>query len=370
MRIGHITSYMPPHMGGLENAAEILFQGYLRFGHDVRWVSSRIPREAPAREAGRVRVRTFNGSYEHLGLPLPIWGREGFRELMCLARWADVLQVHGGLYPTTAETLLVSRLTKTPVVLTQHIQPSVYGSPAVNAAQSVGWRVVARTNIRRADAVVAATPAAERYLQEVRPGDFTTILNGTDTERFTPGTADEQRAARVALGIDPERRWMLFVGRLVERKGLEVLLELVPRLQDWSFLVVGDGPRRDEIPQHDRLKWLQRVEPEDMPAVYRAADVVLFPARGEGLPLVVQEGFATGRPVLTRTDEVFAEPLLAAGAAIGIEGDADSVIDVLASPDLDRLAAAAARGRLWAVEHWSVEAAVASYISVMERLLP
>ena len=365
MRIGIVSSYALPHMGGLEIVAEQLFAGYRRRGHAVRWVTSRIPRETPARADDRVRVRTFDAAYEHLGLPLPLWGREGLSELHALTRWADVLQVHGPLYPTSLAAMVAARAAGTPAVITQHIQPSVYAQRTVRAVHRTAWRTMAAANLRMADGIIAVNPPAARYLESIQ-ADFVAIPNGTDTDAFHPVDAAGRRRAREQLGLPLDGPLLIFVGRLVERKGLEVVLDALPDLGSWRALVVGDGVRRDEIPDHPALSWIPRLDPSQMPVAYQAADAVLFPARGEGLPLVVQEGMATGLPVLARDDEVFAGPLMEEGLLLPVR-DASDVLAHLRTLDAPRRDALGAAGRAWAESRWSWEGAVDAHLAVLER---
>jgi len=60
MRLGFVTSYMFPHLGGIERIAENLFNGYVAQGVEVRWVSSRIPPSLAPREGARIRVPCVN----------------------------------------------------------------------------------------------------------------------------------------------------------------------------------------------------------------------------------------------------------------------------------------------------------------------
>lgn len=87
MKVGLVTSYMPPHLGGIERIAENLFTGYTDSGAEVRWVSSRAPADAPRREDRRTRVPCFNLVEDLLGVPVPIWGPTGWAEVKRLTQW-------------------------------------------------------------------------------------------------------------------------------------------------------------------------------------------------------------------------------------------------------------------------------------------
>ena len=75
------------------------------------------------------------------------------------------------------------------------------------------------------------------------------IPPGVDVERFQPvRSAAERRAARVALGIDPDLDTIVGVSRLVPRKGFDVLIDAVALLEeDVQLVIAGDGRDRDRL---------------------------------------------------------------------------------------------------------------------------
>ncbi len=124
------------------------------------------------------------------------------------------------------------------------------------------------------------------------------IPNGVDTDRFHPA-ADKS-------GQGPVR--LLFVGRVVRQKGLDVLLAALARLPqeaDWTLTVVGDGPLRPVLAaEAARLGVARRIEfagwtsREAMPGLYREADAFVFPSRDEGMPNALLEAMASGLPAV------------------------------------------------------------------------
>nr|WP_246197972.1 glycosyltransferase family 4 protein [Solidesulfovibrio aerotolerans] len=132
------------------------------------------------------------------------------------------------------------------------------------------------------------------------------IPNGVDTARFAPapgpvGAPQDGPAA----GSGPMQ--LLFVGRVVQQKGLDVLLNalaLLPPGLDYRLTLVGDGPLRPALVEQaarlglaGRVRFAGWASREDMPAVLRAADVFVFPSRDEGMPNAVLEAMASGLPV-------------------------------------------------------------------------
>ncbi|MDP8223475.1 MAG: glycosyltransferase family 4 protein [Candidatus Lernaella stagnicola] len=132
------------------------------------------------------------------------------------------------------------------------------------------------------------------------------IPGGIDTERFTPGPRDEEMRRRLDLPADA---FVVFtLRRLVRRMGIDLLIDAVADLKTerpvW-LLVGGKGPLRDALEEQarqrgiaDRVRFLGFVPDEDLPRLYRAADLFVVPTRAEeNFGLIVLEAAACGTPV-------------------------------------------------------------------------
>jgi len=372
MKLGVVTHYMPPHRGGIEHVAEVLFSGYADVGIDVRWIASRVPAAAPAREARRIRVRCWNGLERALGMPVPIWSPEGWRELGRLVQWADALHVHDCLYPSSAVAVALARRAGKPVLLSQHVGFVRYALPVLNWVQRAAYATLGRATLRGASRVVFATPAAGRYvtaLLQIAPERASAIPNGIDTTRFRPVTAAEQRMARESLGLPLDRPIVLFAGRLVAKKGIDLMLDVSDHLPGTHFMIVGDGPMQSLLrKRRDNVSWIRAVPTERMPDCYGACDCVLLPSRDEGLPLVVQEAMASGRPAVISEDEAYATDLLQAGVCAGApraEAPLTGQVRRLIEGEAREMGA---RARAYAEAHWERKTMIDRYVRVLEHM--
>lgn len=130
------------------------------------------------------------------------------------------------------------------------------------------------------------------------------IRNGVDTARFESGG---RRAARSALGLDPNRRIIMVSGNRLKTnpwKGYRWLMETAERLgrnpepPQADFLCVGDEGETLHF-GGVRIRFAGYVEdPSDMPAYYRAADLYFHPSRADTAPFSVLEAMASGLPVV------------------------------------------------------------------------
>ena len=140
---------------------------------------------------------------------------------------------------------------------------------------------------RPAAAVMVPTATVEQDLAARGFRHLKLWTRGVDTGLFRPGPPDW------AHGLP--RPVMLYVGRVAVEKGLPDFLGLQ---RPGTKLVVGDGPARDAlIRQFPEVQFLGAKFGEDLAAVYRAADVFVFPSRTDTFGLVMLEALASGVPV-------------------------------------------------------------------------
>lgn len=371
LRIGLVTHYMPPHVGGIELIAEALFSFYTAAGCEVRWVASRVPAGALPHEPGRIRVRCWNGLERRFGVPWPLWGTAGAIEIARLVRWANVIHVHDCLYLGSAFAVFFARRARKPVLLSQHIGHVWYSSAILNRLEHFAYQTLGRSVLRHASHVVLCTPAAEDFVKVLlgkRAKATTAIPYGIDTARFRPPTVAERIAARRNLGLPELGPIVLFTGRLVEKKGVDLFLEVSRQLSSYHFFMVGDGPLRPV--GMNNLTWLPFVPPEQMETVYRAADAFLLPSYGEGFPLAVLEALATGLPVIVLKGGAFAKVLEREGACLAAEATpialCKAVSQLREAPQI--VSAMAARSRDLAVREYSLEVMKARYLNLIGAL--
>jgi len=156
--------------------------------------------------------------------------------------------------------------------------------------------------------VVSNTMRDEFLKLGVKPDKISVVPMGVDLRyRFVPS------------GVEPDTGSILFVGRIVEKKGLKYLIEAMPMIlrkcPRVHLTVVGDGPNRldlEKLAQDlglcDHIRFLGAIENEELPALYQQAAVVVFPSvvgedgDREGLGLVLAEALGCGCAVVT-TDQ-------------------------------------------------------------------
>jgi alpha-1,3-rhamnosyl/mannosyltransferase len=237
----------------------------------------------------------------------PLW-RDVAVPLWALRRRPDVYWAPEGILP---------RRIATPTVATVHdVAPLLFPGSKPPAAERAFHAEIPRS-LRAATRVACVSRATARDVErlwEVEPSRLRVVGNGVD-ERFTPGDRAAARArVRVAYGLDGP--FVLHVGSLEPRKGLDVLIEAAAQA-DWRLALAGsdgyDAERIRAAAAAVGAALLGAVDDAALVDLYRAAEVVAAPALYEGFGIVPLEAMACGTPV------VAAAP---AGALEEIAGDA------------------------------------------------
>jgi glycosyltransferase involved in cell wall biosynthesis len=158
-------------------------------------------------------------------------------------------------------------------------------------------------SVALSQAVIVLNPTVRELIERrAGPRPVVWVPNGVDLDRYRPPAPEERRELRERLGWD-ERPRALFVGRLVEKKGVDLALRAAAA-SEAELVVVGPGRPPDRAPEGVTFKGAQ--PREAVAELYRAADVFVLPSRGEGFPVTAQEALASGLPVVLLDDPAYA----------------------------------------------------------------
>jgi glycosyltransferase involved in cell wall biosynthesis len=132
------------------------------------------------------------------------------------------------------------------------------------------------------------------------------VPNGVDTQRFKPSEGYEKLKRQIGIN---SKLCVLFVGRLIPRKGLNFLIEaakhIIKEHPQTLFLIVGEGPSKKRlVAQLEKMNltnnfvFLGDVNEKLLPALYNCADVFVLPSIQEGQGIALLEAQATAKPVV------------------------------------------------------------------------
>lgn len=304
-RVLLVTHYFPAHRGGVEIVAGQL-AARLRDKVALTWMAAASD---PVPELPGVTLEAqaaWNG-LERFGLPWPVWGWRGWRALARAIRDNDVIHLHDFIYPASLAALVMAKIRRKQVVITQHIGDIEYRNATLRTVLRGVNRSLGRLMLGHADQTIFISPRVktmfEGFTRFPRPPAY--WPNGVDSHTFAPLAPAERQALRTRLGVEDDQRVILFVGRFVEKKGLGLLEEMARLRPDWRWWFAGWGAPGPLHPTTWGLRqvtlWKDRSE-RTLAELYQAADVLVLPSYGEGFPLVVQEALACGTPVLISAD--------------------------------------------------------------------
>jgi len=239
--------------------------------------------------------------------------------------WGDVMHAHtyGPYYFWKGRRYAGKR------IFTAHVIPdSARGSlPAWKYLMPfVRWYL--RRAYSYATVCIAISPTVEDAILRLKPKTrIVRIFNPIHSEKFT--TTPERRAAgRKLLGLSDSKFVVMGAGQLEGRKGVEDFLDVADACPEFTFVWAGGRPfgvLTEGI--HKLNKRISRAGPnakfpglfdlEQMPLLYNAADILLFPSYQENCPLVPIEAAAAGLPVVYRDikeyTRLYEHPYLKAG---------------------------------------------------------
>ncbi|SHE97166.1 D-inositol-3-phosphate glycosyltransferase [Desulfacinum infernum DSM 9756] len=333
--------------GGMSVYIREISRALACLGHDVDiFAGTTAPEEAPSkvvRQAPTAQGSRTGGSVRGIRVPAPpAHGNDPDRVRKIADRFAEAVFRHGlrerpydvifsHYWVSALAGLQASQRLQAPHAAMFHtlseLKRRALGKSVDSPCRLCAERRVARKSTR----VIAATNREREALREqygVSEDRTVVIPCGVDERLFRPL---DRPACRRRLSLKPEEAVLLFVGRFDPIKGLERLFRavgLVNSPRPIRLLVVGGDPEEDgsswqemthraeELAPGCRISFLGRVEQEDLPFYYNAADLFVVSSFYESFGLAILEAMACGTPVVGPPVGVLREIPQDSGAAL------------------------------------------------------
>jgi 1,2-diacylglycerol 3-alpha-glucosyltransferase len=307
MKICLMTNTYLPHVGGVARSVSTFAHEFVRQGHEVLVVAPTFSGKPlpPEHEAIVERIpslQNFNGSEFSVRLPFAAALSDRLDRFD-----ADIIHAHHPfLLGDTA--LRVAMNKNVPIVFTHHTRYEDYTHyvPFSDAMRDIAVELpTIYANL--CDGVIAPSESIARLIRKRGVAvPMTVVPTGIDVQAFARA---EGARVRQRHGIPTDALVIGHVGRLAREKNLEFLAEAVAeflqtRREAW-FLVVGDGPAREQLEAAfatrgvaDRLVIAGKRTGVALREAYRAMDVFAFASRSETQGMVVAEAMAAQLPVV------------------------------------------------------------------------
>ena len=274
-------------------------------GHEVHYITSSTTRTEPANIhsiAGNMRFK-FNGN--RVGIPKPA-SRATIKALLAEQNF-DVVHVQIPYSPFLAGRIISALPKRTALVGTFMILPlsriSRWGGKLLGLVQ--------RPQIKRYDQLLALSPPASDFSDYMYGRTATAVGSPVDVDRY--GVARSAHLAAQAAAAESDAPTpnapvkILFLGRLVERKGAGALLAALAKAKELTTVpfeveIAGTGPLGDQYRQYtkahglaDRTSFTGFITEEDKAGLLGSADIIALPALGgESFGISVVEALAAG----------------------------------------------------------------------------
>ena len=311
-----ITNFYPPEIGGIQNYLHNLIR--------------RLPEDKIAVLADKqANAKFFDERYNY-----PTY-RRSFTSLLrhlkstSLALYCKSLQVAkkekaevllaGNLYLPALTCYWLKKINKLPYYI------FTYGTETNELWQApLAKQKMARKILAEAEGIITISDYLKAKLVErdVPAKKITKIYPGVDFAFFKPQEQDKARLKIESLINQKDdlhldnANLLLSVGRLVERKGHDMVIKALPAiLQNYPktyYLIVGDGPHQSKLQQlasevgvEKYVRFLTDIKHRDLPSFYNASDIFLMPSRTikskrdvEGFGIVYLEASACAKPII------------------------------------------------------------------------
>jgi len=309
LKIAHISTtgtFLPKYYSSNEH---LLCRGLAKLGHDVTlFVGDKPPKwqTLNSRKIGK-RTEKYDGFTVHRLQTGPEVGivpliPSLFSALMKMK--FDIIHAHDFYAASSFYGAMASRAKGTPLILTQH--NNQLPSKVINALLYLfdGY-TLGRYVFSQARKIIALNTAIRTHLVSIGAdkNKIEIIPNAVDTKLFSSNPKD---FLETKWGIS--HPVILFVGRLVEDKGVKYLLrafsEVVEEIPDAKLVIVGRGPQEKELKKLQsslgltHVFFLRPIETKFMPNIYAGCDVFVLPSIHEPFGNVVIEAMAAGKPVI------------------------------------------------------------------------
>lgn len=266
-------------------------------GHEVHYLVG----ETNERELNNIHSLSKNLNVKFNGnrTTIPLWAKRRQVKKLLAELKLDVLHVQMPHHPLMAQTIILAALPSTAIVGTFHILP-------VTTTETIATRILGyllRPSLKRFDEILAVSKPAQGFVDKSFRVQASVLPNVIDLAWY------QSNAANYQPKHDSVK--IVFLGRLVERKGALQLLEAIAALPVTTqvkikVMIGGKGPLLPSLQAYVKQARLEKIvtfagfiDEEDKPSFLKQADIAVFPAiGGESFGIVLLEAMAAGSGVV------------------------------------------------------------------------
>lgn len=213
----------------------------------------------------------------------------------------DLINAHW-VFPDGVAASWVARLLKIPFVISAHgCDINLYSSFKLRRFQII-------RALKNSDKITVVSNAQKLKIRDFGLPDEKTVVikNGVEFDSFN---LKDKLHCRQRFGLDKDIKVILFVGQIIEVKGItylfDAIIQLKSRYDNFKVFLIGDGNLKKKFEDvvsknglREKVVFLGQKSREEIPYWFGLSDVLCLPSIREGCPTVVLESLASGRPVV------------------------------------------------------------------------
>ena len=294
MKIGFVLDDTLDSFDGVQQYILTLGKWMSANGHEVHYLVGETSRKDIGNIHSLAKNLKVNFNKNVLSIPLKA-DKKKIKHLLTKEKF-DVIHVQLPFSPFMAGVIIDNLPESTALVGTFHILPyskyQYYGAKALSK--------VTKNQYRKFNKILSVSPPAKEFAKTAMNIDSDVIPNAVDFGNFKTGKKIKR--------FNDEKTNLVFLGRLVKRKGCMELLEAYKYLVDTNkfentrLIIAGAGPEQNKLRAYVSKNYLQncveflgRVTEAEKVNLFATADVVVLPSlSGESFGIVVVEAIATG----------------------------------------------------------------------------
>ena len=301
MKIAMVGQF-PPHIGGVGVHIHTLAKELIKQGHEVYVIT--YPHK-DIKDIDGIHVIGTKG-VNIPGLRGALFAINAKRELKKLIERENIDIIHGHyLFPAGWASVKAGKSTHTKTYVTSH------GSDMFEMYRKQGFmRPLIKKVLKDADVVLAVSNALREEIINTKIPNIEekTKLhwNAVDIDKFKTTKENESKFKEELVqefNIDAEKPIILFVGNIIKRKNVDLLLEAKKQMgTDANLVIVGDGPLLEQLKGKVEKEHLDNVyftgSRNDVEDIIPSCDLLVLPSLSESFGLVLIEALACGKPVI------------------------------------------------------------------------
>lgn len=343
-----ISPFYPPHIGGLQTHADEFNRHLAHKGYNITVLTFQLPPTARAQEliAPGIRVWRFP-AWEIIGnYPLPaVWSPRLWRQAArALAHRPHLVISRTRFFISSLIALFLSKMYAVPLVHIEHGSDFVQlSNPLLRYLARLYDLTIGRLVLKQATVTIANSSASQKFVARLSGRTDTAVINRGINKEALQKIIPNQTLRRQY----PHQLIVAYIGRLIDGKGLPVLLQALLHLgdQDIHCLIIGDGPARAGLERlatafhlHETVTFCGDQPWAAAMAYLKSCDVYVNPSYAEGLPTGVIEAALCERLIIATN--VGGTPEIIAHNESGLlvnPGNPNELADALrqaSSPDL------------------------------------